>query len=103
MKIVRGVHLRRVQDRRETQFFVDTKPIELAIAEASRVTGAAALSLASGIFVLFRREVFSLTFFLVSLVTGQRAVYPALLAAGLAVVTITLIVYRRPIEHALHR
>jgi phosphatidylglycerophosphate synthase len=103
MKIVRGIHLQRAQDRRETQFFVDTKPIELAIAEASRVTGAPALRLASGIFVLFRREVFSLTFFLISLATGQRAVYPALLAAGLAVVTITLIVYRRPIEHALHR
>src|SRR5205807_8427033 len=101
MRIVRTVTLRRTGAERETQFFVDTKPIELAIAAAARQTGAAALLVASSIFILFRREVFSLTFFLVSLTTSQRAVYPALLAAGLSVVTTTLIAYRRPIERAL--
>ena len=82
--------------------FVDTKPVELAVIRAARDTGAPALRLASWIFVLFRREVFSLMFFLVSLTTGERAVYPALLAVGLGVVTLTLMLYRRPIERALH-
>jgi hypothetical protein len=83
------------------QFFVDTKPIELGIAEAARATGAPALRLAAGVFVLFRREAFSLTFFLVSLATGRRAIYPALLAGGLVIVALTLLVYRRPIEAAI--
>ena len=102
MKIVRGAGLHRGDSRRETQFFVDTKPVELAVIRAARDTGAPALRLASSIFVLFRREVFSLTFFLISLTTGERAVYPALLALGLVVVTTTLVAYRRPIERALH-
>jgi len=102
MNVVRGAHVRRTPDRRESHFFVDTKPIELAVAKAARQTRAPALQLSSAIFILFRREVFSLTFFLVSLVTSRRAVYPALLAGGLAVVTATLVAYRRPIERALH-
>ena len=73
----------------------------MAVVNASRATGAPALRLASWIFVLFRREAFSLTFFLVSLTTASRAVYPALLAIGLAIVTLTLIAYRDPIERAL--
>jgi len=102
MKIVRGDGLKRAGTERETQFFVDTKPVEIGITRAARDTGAPALRLASWTFVLFRREVFSLMFFLVSLTTGERAVYPALLALGLGIVTLTLMVYRRPIERALH-
>ena len=95
MRLVR--HARHVDDR----FFVDTKPIELGIAEAARRTGAPALRLASIVFVLFRRETFSLTCFLVALATGARATYPALIAGGLAVVTMTLVLYRQDIEAAI--
>jgi phosphatidylglycerophosphate synthase len=98
-----AMHLvRRAQGLRD-QFFVDTKPIELGIRSAARATGAPALRLAGGVFVLFRREAFSLTFFLVSLVTGWRGIYPALLAVGLAVVAATLIAYRNEIESAIRR
>jgi phosphatidylglycerophosphate synthase len=83
------------------QLFVDTKPIELGITAAARRTRSPALRLASAVFVLFRREAIALTFFLVSLATGERAVYPALLAAGLAIVALTLIAYRTQIESAI--
>ena len=63
MRLVRGVARHQNAVRRETQFFVDTKPIELAVADAARATRAPALRLASWTFILFRREVFSLTFF----------------------------------------
>ena len=96
-----AMHLVRRAQGLSGQFFVDTKPIELGVTAAARATGAPALRLASGVFVLFRREAFSLTFFLVSLVTGQRAIYPALLAGGLLVVAATLLVYRAEIESAI--
>jgi hypothetical protein len=57
--------------------------------------------MASALFVLFRREAFSLSFFLVSLFTGRRVVYPALVAMGLAIATLTLAGYREPIARAL--
>lgn len=91
--------VRRVSSTR--QFFVDTKPIEFAVAEASRRTGAPPLKLAAAVFVLFRREAFSFTFFLVSLVTGWRGIYPALLGAGVMVVLLTLVAYRGPIDDAI--
>jgi phosphatidylglycerophosphate synthase len=96
-----AMHIVRRAKGLEGQLFVDTKPIELAITAAARQRGAPVLRLASAVFVLFRREAIALTFFLVSLFTGDRAVYPALLAVGLGFVTITLIVYRRAIESAI--
>ncbi len=83
------------------QWFVDTKPIELGVTAAARTTGAPLLRLASAVFVLFRREAIALGFVLVSLATGRRAAYPALLAAGLVVVAATLLVYRRELETAM--
>ena len=83
------------------RFFVDTKPIELGVTGAAHATGTPVLRVASGVFVLFRREAFSLTFFLVALLTMRRVVYPALLALGLAVVTMTLLLYRNAIEQAM--
>jgi phosphatidylglycerophosphate synthase len=74
-------------------YFVATKPIEGAVSRAARETGAIPLRVAAAVFVLFRREAFTFTFFLVSLVTGQRVVYPALVAAGLLVVVATFTVY----------
>jgi hypothetical protein len=88
--------------RGSDQFFVATKPIEGAVFSAASRTGAAPLRAAASVFVLFRREAFSLTFFLVSLATGMRVVYPALIAAGLAVVAATLVAYRSPILASLH-
>ena len=44
---------------------------------------------------------FSLTFALVSLVTGWRGIYPLLVAGALCVVLLTLIFYARPIVGAM--
>ena len=98
-----GMHLVRTSREQASPWFADTKPIELAVTAAARETGAPALRVASALFVLFRREAFSLTFFLVSLLTGRRAIYPVLVAIGLAIVTLTLVGYREPIERALRR
>jgi phosphatidylglycerophosphate synthase len=88
--------------RGSDQFFVATKPIEGAVFSAASRTGAAPLRAAASVFVLFRREAFSFTFFLVSLATEMRVVYPALIAAGLAVVAATLVAYRSAIVTSLH-
>jgi hypothetical protein len=82
-------------------FFVDTRPLEYAIRDAARATGAPLLRLVSWIYVIFRREASVLAFLVVALVTGQRAVYPALIGGGLMVVATTWLVYRGPIERAL--
>jgi phosphatidylglycerophosphate synthase len=96
-----GVRLIRQSRVEASPFLVDTKPIELAVTAAARETGAPALRMASALFVLFRREAFSLSFFLVSLFTGRRVVYPTLVAIGLAIATLTLAGYREPIARAL--
>jgi phosphatidylglycerophosphate synthase len=80
---------------------VDTKLIEYGVVGAARTTGAPALRIASVVFVLFRREAVALTFFLVSLVTGARVVYPALIATALAVVLATLAAYYAEIDRAI--
>jgi hypothetical protein len=82
-------------------FFVDTKPIELAVADAARAKSSLILRLAAAVFVLFRREAFSVTFVLVSLATGWRGVYPMLVAAALGFVLLTLVLYVKPIEDAM--
>lgn len=87
--------------RKSPHFFVVTKPIELAVARAARDTGALPLRAAAAIFVLFRREAFSCSFFVVSLMTGLRVVYPALVATSLAIVAATFLFYRTPINVAL--
>jgi hypothetical protein len=87
--------------RRTRQFFVVAKPIELAVSRAALETGALFLRASAVIFVLFRREAFSFTFLLVSFATGRRVVYPALVAAGLLIVSATLALYRARLEAAL--
>ena len=89
--------------RRTRQRFVPTKPIEGAVFAAARRTPAPMLRAAAAVFVLFRREAFSLTFFLVSLLTGARAVYPLLLAAGLTVVALTFLLHRAALARELER
>jgi phosphatidylglycerophosphate synthase len=84
-------------------FFVVTKPIELAVIRAAKVTGALPLRIAAAIFVLFRREAFSCSAFVVSLLTGLRVVYPALVAASLAIVAATFVFYRGPLNEALEQ
>jgi phosphatidylglycerophosphate synthase len=83
------------------QLFVPTKPIELALKAAVAAGGPPPLRAASALFVLFRREAFSLAFFLVSLTTGRRVVFPVLIACGLIIVTATLYAYRPRIEQEL--
>jgi phosphatidylglycerophosphate synthase len=96
--------MRMVRRARKTdQLFVPTKPIEGAVFAAARRLRAPMLRAAAAVFVLFRREAFSLTFFLVSLFTSARAVYPLLLAAGLAVVTLTFLLHRGALAEELDR
>lgn len=83
-------------------FFVVTKPIELAVVRAAKDTGSMALHVAAAVFVLFRREAFSFMFFVVSLLTGFRVVYPALVATGLTIVAATFLFYRAALGKALH-
>jgi phosphatidylglycerophosphate synthase len=83
------------------QFFVPTKPIETAVFKAAAETGALPLRAAAAVFVLFRREAFSFSFFVLSLVTAQRIAIPALIAAGLVVVIVTLVGYRSVLDKAL--
>jgi len=83
------------------QFFVDTKPIEFAVEDAARATGTWPLKAAASVFVLFRRESIACAFFLVSLATSRRVVYPALLALGLAFVAATFLLYRGALDRAL--
>jgi phosphatidylglycerophosphate synthase len=89
--------------RRTSQLFVPTKPIEGAVFAAARRSRAPMLRAAAAVFVLFRREAFSLTFFLVSFLTGSRAVYPLLLAGGLGVVTLTFLLHRGALAQELDR
>jgi phosphatidylglycerophosphate synthase len=89
--------------RRTTQFFVPTKPIEGAVFSAARRTRAPVLRLAAVVFVLFRREAFSLAFFIVSFLTGLRAVYPLLVAGGLGIVTLTFLLHHEALVEELAR
>jgi phosphatidylserine synthase len=80
---------------------VDTKLIEYGIIGAARTTGAPALRIASIVFVLFRREAAALAFLLVSLMTADRAVYPALIASALLIILATVVVYHDEIDRAI--
>ena len=79
--------------RRMNQFFVPAKPIELALVHAAKETSALPLRVSAAIFVLFRREAFSFSFFLLSLVTARRAVIPLAIGLGLLVVGATFLAY----------
>jgi phosphatidylglycerophosphate synthase len=89
--------------RRTAQRFVPMTPIEGAVFAAARRSRAPMLRAAAAVFALFRREAFSLTFFLVSLVTSSRAVYPMLLACGLTIVALTFLLHREALEQELAR
>ena len=84
-----------------SKFFVETKSIEIAVTSAASSSDAFALRLSAAVFVLFRREAFSLFFFVVSLLTGWRGAVFAGIAGGLAVVLGTLFVYNDRIDMAL--
>lgn len=89
--------------RGASQFFVPTKPIETAIFSAVETTNALPLRIAAVVFVLFRREAFSFSFFLVSLATSQRVAIPFLIAVGLGIVGLTLTLYRSVLDRELRR
>ncbi|MGE3512073.1 MAG: CDP-alcohol phosphatidyltransferase family protein [Vicinamibacterales bacterium] len=89
------------QARQTDQFFVPTKPIELAIFKAADASGAWALRATGGVFLLFRREAFSFAFFMMSLVTARRAAIPAAIACGLAIVLVTFLGHGRTLRRAL--
>jgi len=80
---------------------VDMKVIEYGVAGAARATGATALRIASMVFVLFRREAVALAFLLVSFVTADRAVYPALIASGLLIILATVVAYHDEIDREI--
>jgi phosphatidylglycerophosphate synthase len=80
---------------------VDLKAIEYGVVGAARATGAPALRIASIVFVLFRREAVALAFLLVSFVTVQRVVYPALIASALLIIVATIVGYHGQIDRAI--
>jgi phosphatidylglycerophosphate synthase len=84
-----------------SQLFVETKPIESAIGTAAAATGSPVLKLAAYVWLFFRRESFSLAFFVGSLVTGWRGFGPAGVAVCVVYVLATLIAYASPIDRAL--
>jgi phosphatidylserine synthase len=79
-------------------FFVETRPIELAVLDAARDTGSRILRLAAAVFVMFRREALPPIFLIVSIVTGWRGVYAMIAAGGLSFVLLTFLFYVKPIE-----
>jgi phosphatidylglycerophosphate synthase len=87
--------------RQTDQLFVPTKPIEIAIFRARDETGALPLRAAAAVFILFRREAFSFSFFVLSLVTAHRSAIPTAIAAGLAVVIVTLLAYGSTLRRTL--
>lgn len=87
--------------RATDQFFVPTKPIEVAIVKAARDTGDWGLRATAAIFLLFRREAFSLVFFLLALITGRRVAIPAALAVGLLIVAVTFLTHGRTLARVL--
>jgi phosphatidylglycerophosphate synthase len=98
-----GMHLVR-RAAGTSRFFVETKSIEIAVKSAAAASDAVALKLSAVVFVLFRREMFSLTFLVLALFTGWRGAVFASIAGGLAVVLSTLFVYNDRIDLALkHR
>lgn len=87
-----------------SKFFVETKSIEIAVTSAAASSDAFALRLSAAVFVLFRREAFSLFFFVLSLFTAWRGAVFTGIAGGLVVVLGTLFVYNDRIDLALrHR
>jgi phosphatidylglycerophosphate synthase len=87
-----------------SQFFVETKSIEIAVKSAAASSDSLPLKFSAGIFVLFRREAFSLFFFALSIFTGWRGAVFAGIACSLVVVLGTLFVYSESIDVALrHR
>jgi phosphatidylglycerophosphate synthase len=83
------------------QFFIDTKPVEFAVADAARTTDSQILRVAAPVLVMFRREVFPLAFAIAALASGWRGIYPTLVAASLPFVLLTLVFYVKPIEDAM--
>jgi len=79
--------------RGTSQFFVPAKPIEIALFRAADATSALPLRASAAIFVLFRREAFSFSFFLLSLATARRAAIPLAIGLGLLVVGTTFLAY----------
>jgi hypothetical protein len=84
-----------------TRFFVGTKPFELALADAARDSGSLILGGAAAVFVMFRREAFSLAFAVLSLATGWRGMYLILVAAGLLFVLLTLGLHLETVRNAV--
>ncbi|MGE0449626.1 MAG: CDP-alcohol phosphatidyltransferase family protein [Vicinamibacterales bacterium] len=94
MSMVRKAH-------QTSQFFVVTKPIELAVVRAGQDSGSAVLRLAAAVFLLFRRESMAAAAFAVSLGTGLRVVYAAIVASALAMVAAIFLMYKPDLDRAL--
>lgn len=95
-----GMHLVR-RAAGVSQFFIETKSIEIAVQSAAASNGAPPLKLSAAIFVLFRREAFSLFFFVLSFFTGWRGAVFAGIACALVIVLGTLFAYNDSIDLAL--
>jgi phosphatidylglycerophosphate synthase len=73
--------------------------IDTAVRRAARDSGLLPLRLAAGVFALFRRDLMALLFVFVAL-AGERAAFPAFVAAGVIVANLTFSLYRRELVAA---
>ena len=95
-----AMHLVR-KTSRARHFFVDTKAVEFAVADAARDTGSPVLRLAAAVFVLFRREAFTPPFRSSRSRPDGAASTPCWSPPRLSFVLLTLIFYVKPIEEAM--
>ena len=73
--------------------------IDRSVKRAARDARRPGLRLAPGLFTLMRRDLFAVIFVGVAL-TGQRALIPALVGAGVLVANLTFSLYRRELAAA---
>ncbi len=73
--------------------------IDRSVRRAARETGRLPLRLAAALFTLLRRDLFAVLFLAVSL-TGQRALIPVLVLAGVAIANVTFALYGRELADA---
>lgn len=73
--------------------------VDRSVRRAAADTGRLPLRVAAGLFTLLRRDLFAVVFLAVSL-TGQRALIPGLILAGVIVANLTLSLYARELATA---
>ncbi len=99
--VVWATRLVRRDGPRADRRVVPLTPIEIAVIDAAAATGRPLLRAAASFFQIFRRELFTIALFVVSLTTSRRAVLPIVVAAGLASALVVLLTCQAEIAAAM--